>query len=188
MNLDDEDLFRDAMGDVTPLKNCANTQWLRAPSPKAPRAPHEGDKQENFLTRGYLDIIPLTTPLEYKVDGVQQGVLDKLRLGKYPPQASLNLLRQPVETCRQALFSFILQANKHGLRNLLIVHGKGRDDESHANIVRSYLARWLQEFEQVQTFCTAQPQDGGAGALYVGLRKTEQARLENRERHAKRSR
>lgn len=188
MNLDDEDFFRDAMGDVTPLKNCANTQWLRAPSPKAPRTPHEKEELENFLTRGFLDIIPLTTTLEFKVDGVQQGVLDKLRLGKYPPQASLNLLRQPVETCRQALFSFMQQANKHGLRNLLIIHGKGRDDESHANIVRSYVARWLQEFAEVQTFCTAQQKDGGAGALYVGLRKTDQAREENRERHAKRSR
>jgi DNA-nicking Smr family endonuclease len=188
MNLDDEDLFRDAMGDVTPLKNCANTQWLRAPSPKAPRTQQDSDEQENFLTSGFLDIIPLTTPLEYKVDGVQQGVLDKLRLGKYPHQASLNLLRQPVETCRQSLFSFMQQANKRGLRNLLIIHGKGRDDESHANIVRSYLARWLPEFEQVQTFCPAQPHDGGAGALYIGLRKTDQARLENRERHAKRSR
>jgi hypothetical protein len=40
---------------------------------------------------------------EYKADGIQQGVLDKLRLGKYTLDASLNLLRQPVETCRQSL-------------------------------------------------------------------------------------
>lgn len=188
MNLDDEDLFRDAMGDVTPLKDCANTQWLRAPSTKEPSAAQLSDEDENFLTRGFLDIIPLTTPLEYKTEGVQQGVLDKMRQGKYPLDASLNLLRQPVETCRQSLFSFMRQAQKQGLRNLLIIHGKGRDDESHANIVRSYLARWLPEFEEVQSFCIAQPQHGGGGALYVGLRKTEQARQDNRERHAKRSR
>ena len=97
-------------------------------------------------------------------------------------------MRQPVETCRQSLFSFMLQARKQGLRNLLIIHGKGRDDQSHANIVRSYVSRWLQEFAEVQSFCVAQPQHGGAGALYVGLRKTDQARLDNRERHAKRSR
>ena len=188
MNLDDEDLFRDAMGDVTPLKDCANTQWLRAPSTKAPRASQLSDEEENFLTRGFLDIIPLTTPLEYKKEGIQQGVLDKMRQGKYPLDASLNLLRQPVETCRQSLFSFMRQARKQGFRNLLIIHGKGREDESHANIVRSYLARWLPQFEEVQSFCIAQPQHGGGGALYVGLRKTEQARLDNRERHAKHSR
>ena len=125
MNLDDEDLFRDAMGDVTPLKDCANTQWLRAPSTKAPRQQPHDDAPENFLTRGFLEIIPRDTPLEYKADGIQQGVLDKLRLGKYTLDASLNLLRQPVETCRQSLFSFMLEARKQGLRNLLIIHGKG---------------------------------------------------------------
>lgn len=187
MNMDDEDLFRNAMGDVTPLKDCATTQWLRAPSTKAPRVVSP-DSEENFLTRGFLDIVPLAMPLEYKADGIQQGVLDKLRLGRYPLDASLNLLRQPVETCRLSLFSFMQEARKQGLRNLLIIHGKGRNDESHANIVRSYLARWLQQFDEVQSYCTAQPQHGGAGALYVGLRKTEKARLDNRERHAKRSR
>lgn len=188
MNLDDNDLFRDAMGDVTPLKDTTTTLWLKAPSTKAPRKPPGESELENFLTRGDLEIVPLNTPLEYRADGIQQGILDKLRRGEYQLNASLNLLRQPVETCRQALFNFMMQAHKQGLRNLLIIHGKGRDDESHANIVRSYLARWLKQFDDVQTFCVAQTRHGGAGALYVGLRKTDKARLENRERHAKRSR
>lgn len=188
MNLDDNDLFRDAMGDVTPLKDTTTTLWLKSPSTKAPRKAPDESVLENFLTRGDLEIIPLNTPLEYKADGIQQGIVDKLRRGEYKLDASLNLLRQPVETCRQALFNFMMQAHKLGLRNLLIIHGKGRNDESHANIVRSYLARWLQQFDDVQTFCVAQTRHGGAGALYVGLRKTDKARLENRERHAKRSR
>lgn len=188
MNLDDKNLFRDAMDDVTPLKDRASTHWLKSPATKTPRQPEKPAEQENFLTRGYLDIIPLNTPLEFKADGIQQGVLDKLRQGKYPLDASLNLLRQPVEACRQSLFNFMQQAQKAGLRNLLIIHGKGRNDESHANIVRSYLARWLMQFDNVQTYCVAQMQHGGAGALYVGLKKTDKARLDNRERHAKRSR
>ena len=187
MNLDDKDLFRDAMEDVTPLKDCATIHWLKPPAAKAPRQPAI-EEPENPLTRGYLDIVPLSEPLEYKAEGIQQGVLDKLRLGKYKLDASLNLRRQPVEVCRQLLFTFMMEARKDSLRNLLIVHGKGREDASHANIVRSYLARWLQQFDEVQVFCSAQPQHGGSGALYVGLRKTEKVRLDNRERHAKRSR
>ena len=119
---------------------------------------------------------------------MQLGVIDKLRLGKYPRQASLTLLRQPVEQCRQQLYTFIRQAERDGLRNLIIIHGKGRDDKSHANIVRSYLARWLTEFEAVQAFCVAQPHHGGSGACYVALRKSSEAKLETRERLAKRSR
>ena len=164
MNLDDKSLFLGAMEDVQPLK------------------------RNNFLTTGYLDIVPLATALEFKREGLQSGVLEKLRRGKYGQQASLNLLRQPVEKCRQMLFAFVVQAQKEGLRNLLIVHGKGRDDNAHANIIRSYLARWLVELPEVQAFCAALPHHGGSGACYVALRKSPEAKLENRERHAKRSR
>ena len=143
---------------------------------------------DNFLSTGFLDIVPLNVPLEFRREGLQNGVTDKLRNGKYPQQASLNLIRQPVETCRQMLFSFILQAQQEGLRNVLVIHGKGRDDNSHANIVRSYVARWLTEFDDVQAYCAALPHHGGSGACYVALRKTAQAKQDNWERHAKRSR
>lgn len=187
MHPDDKSLFLDAMEDVKPLKNCESTQWVK---PVKNRNPQRMDtlQLDNFLTTGFLDIIPLAEPLEFKREGLQNGVLDKLRLGKYSQQASLNLLRQPVEQCRQQLFAFIHQARRDGLRNLLIVHGKGREDKSHANIVRSYLARWLTEFDEVQAFCTALPHHGGAGACYVALKKSDEARQENWERHAKRSR
>lgn len=186
VNLDELELFKNAMEDVKPLKECSNVVWMKSPKPTAPR--RQDLQLDNPLTSGLLDIVPLTVPLEYKAEGIQQGVLDKLYLGKYPPQAHLNLIGQSVEQCRQALYLFILQAEHHGLRNLLIVHGKGREDRSHANIIRSYLMRWLPQLEQVQAFCCARTHDGGEGACYVGLRKSEQARLENRERHAKHSR
>jgi DNA-nicking Smr family endonuclease len=187
MNPDDKFLFLDAMEDVQPLKRSDEVLWQ--PSRNA-RTPQRIDtlQLDNFLTTGFLDIVPLATPLEFKREGLQNGVLDKLRTGKYPQQANLTLLRQPVEQSRQMLFAFILQARKEGLRNVLIVHGKGKADNSHANVIRSYLARWLTEFEDVQAFCSALPHHGGSGACYVALKKSEQAKQDNWERHAKRSR
>lgn len=187
MTPDDRSLFLDAMQDVQPLKRCTDIHWQ--PAPKArDKQPIDLEQLDNFLTTGYLDILPLAEPLAYQREGIQQGVVEKLRMGKYPRQASLSLLRTPVEQCRQRLFSFICQAEREGLRNLIIVHGKGREADSHANIVRSYLARWLTEFEAVQAFCPAQPHHGGSGACYVALRKSSEAKLDTRERHAKRSR
>ncbi|CAO96733.1 DNA endonuclease SmrA [Erwinia tasmaniensis] len=182
----EQNLFREAMGDVKPLKDSASTLWHKPPVVKVSRI--QDDQLDNPLTCGHLDIVPLTIPLEYRAEGIQQGVLDKLRQGKYTVQATLNLVRQPVEQCRQALYLFMLQAARHNLRNVLIVHGKGRNDRAHANIIRSYLMRWLPQFAEVQAFCYAQNSDGGSGACYVGLRKSESARLENRERHARRCR
>ncbi|EPF17890.1 Smr domain protein [Cedecea davisae DSM 4568] len=187
VNLDDKSLFLDAMEDVKPLKNCADSQWIK-PQKEHIVAKPDLLQLDNFLTTDFLEIVPLGTQLEYKREGLQNGVLDKLRQGKYSQQASLNLLRQPVERCRQLLFAYIMQAKQDGLRNLLIVHGKGREDKSHPNVVRSFLARWLVEFDEVQAFCVAMPHHGGSGACYVALKKSEQAKLETWEKHAKRSR
>lgn len=173
MNLDDKSLFLDAMEDVQPLKRATDVHWHPTRNQRAPQR-IDTLQLDNFLTTGFLDIIPLSQPLEFRREGLQHGVLDKLRSGKYPQQASLNLLRQPVEECRKMMFSFIQQAMADGLRNVLIIHGKGRDDKSHANIVRSYVARWLTEFDDVQAYCTALPIMAAAGRVtshYVKRRR-----------------
>lgn len=187
MNPDDKSLFLDAMEDVQPLKRAADVNWQPNRNARV-RQIVDTTQLDNILTLGFLDVLPLTEPLAFQRDGVQQGVIEKLRHGKYPRQASLNVLRQPIEQCRQMLFSFIKQAHHDGLRNLIIIHGKGREDKSHPNIVRSYLARWLPELDEVQAFCVALPHHGGDGACYVALQKSEAAKRENWERHAKRSR
>ncbi|WP_413738840.1 DNA endonuclease SmrA [Sodalis sp. RH21] len=188
MTCDDDELFKEAMDDVKPLKNAANVVFLQQKSGRAPCRPQENAVPDNFLTTGFLEVIPLDTPLSYKQDGIQQGVLDKLRAGRYPVEASLNLTRAPVETCRQNLFEFMLIMQRQPIRTLLIIHGKGRHHDSHANIVRSFVARWLAQFTHVQAYCSAQPCHGGAGACYVTLKKSEIARSENRERFARRVR
>lgn len=188
MTPDEKALFLNAMDDVKPLKPSSTVVHLKSSFPNV--TPHRAQEPEldNFLITGFLDLVSCDTPLEFKREGIQQGVVDKLRQGKYSLDASLNLLRQPVETCRQNLFAFMLQAQRDNLRNLLIIHGKGRYEKSHANVVRNYLFRWLQQFDSVQAFCVAQPFHGGSGACYVSLKKSAQARQDNRERHAKRSR
>ena len=53
-------------------------------------------------------------------------------------------------------------------------------------MVRSYVAKWLMQFDEVQAYTSAQPAHGGIGATYVMLRKSERARARNRERQQKR--
>ncbi|VEA67348.1 Probable DNA endonuclease SmrA [Serratia plymuthica] len=127
MSNQEKDVFAQAMADVIPLSRGCQTLYLKPQERVDKRARREAQalRQENFLSTGFLEVIPCGLPLEYKGEGIQQGVLDKLRNGRYPPQANLSLLRQPVETCRQELFRFILLAEKHNLRSLLIVHGRG---------------------------------------------------------------
>ena len=89
MNPDDKSLFLDAMEDVQPLKRCADIHWQQSRNTRA-RQEIDTEQLDNFLTLGFLELLPLAEPLMYQREGVQQGVFDKLRSGKYVPSGQLN--------------------------------------------------------------------------------------------------
>ncbi|WP_111411873.1 DNA endonuclease SmrA [Billgrantia lactosivorans] len=189
---EDQD-FRALVGEVKPLRRRAN----RAdPGPRRSRpseaqlARRESAQAElagdSFLSDDFVELLPPFDPVEFRRDGIQQGVVDRLRHGGYPAQSRLHLLRRPLAECRRVLPSFIHEAHAHDLRSLLIVHGRGREIDGAANVLRSYLAKWLAQFDEVQAFVSAQQADGGLGATWVMLRKSARARAENRERQQKR--
>ncbi|MFQ3787400.1 DNA endonuclease SmrA [Halomonas sp. A29] len=189
----EEQDFRALMGDVKPLCRSAN----RAdPGPRRSRpteaqlarreSAQEELGQDSFLSDDFVELLPPFDPIEFRRDGIQQGVADRLRQGGYPAQSRLHLLRRPPAECRRVLPQFIHEAYAHDLRSLLIVHGRGHEIDSPANVLRSYLAKWLNQFEVVQAYVSAQQADGGLGATWVMLRKSERARADNRERQQKR--
>jgi DNA-nicking Smr family endonuclease len=195
MNLpqrDDVD-FRALMDDVRPLSrasNRADSQQPRQSPSEAQLARREsavqGLGERDFLSDDFVELVPPFDPLAFCRDGIQQGVMDRLRHGGYPVQASLHLLRRPLESCRRELPAFIREAYGQDLRSVLVVHGRGRELDSPANILRSYLAKWLMAFDEVQAFASAGMADGGLGATWVMLKKSERARSANRERQQKR--
>ena len=87
MNLDDKSLFLDAMEDVQPLKRATDVHWHPTRNQRAPQR-IDTLQLDNFLTTGFLDIIPLSRPLEFRREGLQHGVLDKLRSGHSAPELS----------------------------------------------------------------------------------------------------
>ena len=188
------DDFRSLVGeDVLPLSKGNNKADIEAPSRSpsetqlARRANAQAESHpSNFLSDEFVDLLPHHDPVEFRRDGIQSGVVERLRHGGYAPEARLHLLKRPIGSCRSELFTFLQDALAHDLRCLLVVHGRGRALDSHANVVRSYVAKWLSQFDEVQAYASAQPSHGGIGATYVMLRKTERARARNRERQQKR--
>lgn len=65
MNLDDKSLFLDAMEDVQPLKRATDVHWHPTRNQRAPQR-IDTLQLDNFLTTGFLDIIPLSQPLEFR--------------------------------------------------------------------------------------------------------------------------
>ncbi len=190
MSQDDFDLFQQMMGDVKPLHN--DTAELK-------KAHHVSDAQlakreaAIWLTEDdpeYLSIdhAPMIKPddiIEFKRDGVQDGVYRKLRLGKYPIQARLDLHRKTLKQARDEVVNFLKQCMRMDIRTVVIVHGRGERSNPPA-MMKSYVAQWLMQINDVQCAHSAQRFHGGTGAVYVLLRKSSEKKLENRERHQKR--
>lgn len=138
----------------------------------------EGDG--NFLALSDIELLDPYYSLEFRRSGVQHGVFRKLKQGKYPMDARLDLHRMTVERARDEVFGFIRDSLAYDLRNVMIVTGRGNHSQSAEAILKSYVNRWLPEFDEVQAYCSAQPSHGGTGAVYVMLRKSEKQREANR--------
>ena len=184
----EDDLFLQEMGDVKPLsveKKVAINRGTKsdlAVQARREAATQSIEKDKNHLSSDYVELLDPYYPLEFKRSGMQHGVFKKLKQGKYPAEARLDLHRMTVEVARKEVFQFIKESAAYDLRSLIIVHGKGSHSKSDAALLKSYVNKWLPDLDEVQGFCSAQPQHGGMGAVYVLLSKSERKKQENRDR------
>ncbi|MGD1987959.1 MAG: DNA endonuclease SmrA [Pseudomonadales bacterium] len=188
----DDALFLAEMDGVAPLAE--SHLRVRAESPEAPslaqlarrQAAANTGKDSNTLTLGEVPPVDPFDEIAFKRDGVQTGVYRKLRLGRYPQEATLDLHRMTVREAREAVWRFVHDAQRAGLRSVIITHGRGDRSETPGRL-KSYVAHWLPTLSDVLAFHSAQRHHGGYGACYVLLRKNAEKRQDNRERHARRT-
>lgn len=183
-----EPSFADMVGDdVAPIKKSqqANIQKTAEVTPgllqRRKAAVEEKEVERNNLASE--ENIPMLHPLDelcYKKDGVQHGVFKNLRLGKYSIDARLDLHRHTLEQARKALYEFICDCMEHDIRCVLITHGKGEGRDKPA-LLKSCVAFWLPEIDDVLAFHSAQKRHGSLGATYVLLKKSESKKFETRE-------
>lgn len=187
---DDLLLFQQMMGDVKPIhhdtaEHKKTVQVTDAQLAKREAAQWLTEQDPEYLS---LDHAPMLKPediIEFKRDGVQEGVFRKLRLGKYPIQARLDLHRRTLKEGRDEVVKFLKQCIRMDIRTVIIVHGRGERSNPPA-LMKSYVASWLTQIKDVQCVHSTQRFHGGTGAVYVLLRKSADKKTENRERHQKR--
>ncbi|MBL4239889.1 DNA endonuclease SmrA [Vibrio fluvialis] len=190
MSQDDFDLFQQMMGDVKPIKH--DTAELKksysvseAQLAKREAAVSLSDGDPDYLSIDHAPMIKPDDLIEFKRDGVQDGVYRKLRLGKYPIQARLDLHRKTLKEARNEVVSFLKQCMTMDIRTVMIVHGRGEKSNPPA-LMKSFVANWLSQIQDVQCAHSAQRFHGGNGAVYILLKKSADKKNENRERHQKR--
>lgn len=95
----------------------------------------------------------------------------RLKRGRVAIEAKLDLHGMTQEGAHRALAVFLAETQAAGRRTVLVVTGKGLEQ---GGVLRAMVPRWLSESgnrKRVIAFCPAQPRHGGAGALYVLIRR-----------------
>ncbi|MFV0421870.1 Smr/MutS family protein [Oleidesulfovibrio sp.] len=112
--------------------------------------------------------------IQAHVEGLDPVVLGKMRAGQYSPEGHLDLHGQNIIQSYGAMIQFFQTSYTKGKRCVLLIPGRGKNSPEGYGVLREKIQTWLTRdpFKRVVlAFCTAQPKDGGAGALYVLLRK-----------------
>jgi DNA-nicking Smr family endonuclease len=195
--MSENDDFLKAMGDVKPIK--VEQRVLLPPKKQQKKSLHpeavtaRREAAQMLRPNALLDplsesCVPQLDPhaiLEFRRPGVQHGVYKQLRLGRYVIDARLDLHGMTIEQARQTVYQFVRDCMSNDIRCALITHGKGEGRQRPA-VLKSHIAHWLPQINEVLAFYSAQPQHGGSGACYVLLKKSEKKRLENVERYQRR--
>lgn len=183
---EERELFEDAMRDSAPLKKAPRPPRKSRPAKSTERTKPkmEGGERERA--------VQAPQPAARRTIGIDGNTAERLRRGQLEPQARLDLHGMSERDAHHALLTFVRAARMRRFRLLLVVTGKGttgrREQEKETpfdlgldmqarGILRSLTPRWLREpgvAEMIADVREAHRRHGGAGALYVYLRKGEE--------------
>lgn len=173
----DEALWRAVVRDVEPLdaRRAAAVEPEREDKPS--RAPAQTAKPRPAPARPRSTPAPRPPPLPALAPGEAPG-LDKrtalrLKRGQLKIEARLDLHGMTQAEAHARLAAFLAESQARGRRCVLVITGRGRT-RPEGGVLRAAVPRWLNLAPcraRILAFATAQPGDGGAGALYVLLKK-----------------
>lgn len=170
---EDRALFREAVENVRPLRHdkIKITRQRRKPIPRQRQQDEQRIMQS--LLSDPVDVADIQTGDEaiFSRSGVQASVMRKLRRGQVRIEAELDLHRMNREAARSALVQFLATCRQQQKRCVRIIHGKGLGSLNKQPVLKGLVNHWLQQRDDILAFCSARPNDGGSGALYVLLRK-----------------
>ncbi|MDB5847864.1 MAG: mismatch repair protein MutS [Rhodoferax sp.] len=169
-----QNLFLKAVGAVKPIPDKRKAQLKKAqPLPVATQL--HLDEQAvlvEAISDGFdaSNLLETDETLSYRRQGIGIDVLRRLRKGEWSIQRQVDLHGLRSEAARDTLSGFIRDAQKHGIRCVRVVHGKGLSSPGKTPVLKGKVRNWLVQKNEVLAFVQARPIDGGAGALVVLLK------------------
>jgi DNA-nicking Smr family endonuclease len=173
---EDLELFRQAVGPVRPVAAPDAPPAAPKPRPRARmRERDEAAAANEFRLALDEQLLGAGDVLSHCSDRLPPATFRRLRRGELSAQEELDLHGLDAAQAQQLLREFLLDARKHGLGCVRIIHGKGRGaaelDSSGAPILKNLVDRVLRHRADVLGFHSAPPAQGGTGAVVVLLSK-----------------
>ena len=176
--VDEDSILREAYAGVRRFDNNGGHRM-----PVVPEVHHTIVSEEAEVLAALSDLVSGVgvfdrTETEEYIEGARVGLdprlVSQLRRGEFAIQGHLDLHGMIQPDAKQALRDFIIKSVGKGMRTVLVVHGRGLGSPGGRPVLKHATAQWLSHGEigaHVHAFATAKAQDGGAGAMYVLLRR-----------------
>jgi DNA-nicking Smr family endonuclease len=157
-------LWRDAVAGTAPLRR-RSSALPALPVPATPEPPKGG-----AVLAGPRRAAP--APLD-PFAGIDRASVLRLRRGLRAIEGRLDLHGMTQREAHRALTEFVAASGAAGRRCLLVITGRGLGSD-RPGVLQRAVPRWLAASAvrgEILAIAAAQPRHGGAGALYVLLRR-----------------
>ncbi len=141
------------------------------PAPAAPPRPAPDAAAERRAPPALPPAPP--APALDRFAGIDRANAERLRRGRRPIEARLDLHGMTQAEAHRALAVFVEASWAAERRCVLVITGRGLG-LSGPGVLKAAAPRWLEEAalrRHILAIAPAQPRDGGAGALYLLLRR-----------------
>ena len=175
---EDKNLFRQAIQGVRPLASKTAPEILQAqierrrtlkrrqPSPQ----PDENDFEIEQIKSTEQHSVSAFETIQFERHKLKAKDWKKLKSGRFHTYWQLDLHGETLESADRILCNFLQEAHQQNARYAILIHGKGHHSESETPILKNLVNQRLRQLPFVLAFCSAQPKDGGTGAVYVFLK------------------
>jgi DNA-nicking Smr family endonuclease len=140
--------------------------------PQAPAGKRPAGRRPAAPTGARKDALPDLS--HGAAPGVDKRTALRLKRGQLTIERRIDLHGLTQEEAHRALVAFVHGAAEAGRRCVLVITGKGGRGDGEVGVLRAAVPEWLNGPElrrDVLAFSHAAAKDGGAGALYVLLRR-----------------
>ena len=168
---DDGELFRRAMGEVSPIRPLNRVEPYRNPPPPVPTKRREDERAvlQELARLGDFDDAEFEDDTAFLRPGLPRDILRKLRRTHWVIQDHLDLHGLSGEEAALATAAFLTDSKRHGVRCVRIVHGKGLRSVGREPVLKKRIRRLLTRRDEVLAFVEPRSVDGGGGAVVVLL-------------------